>query len=335
MKKFLIWAFCLIFSSLVYSEKTFKLAIVDSDSGDLYTTVRQNALDVLKKNGFADKKNLQVFQASIGNDAVKGEAILQELIQKKPDVVFVNGTAAAIAAKKLYLNNNNLVFVYSTVTDAVGVGIVNKVGDTANANFVGVSYPVPVKSRLQFVKALMPNAKKLGLIYAEMPQSESYKKWLQEALHDPAFKGIEIVFRSVPLIKGEDGPQKMANEAKKHVLELNKVVDVFVSPNDQMGVNKFFPAAVFESATKPLIGIGQKDVMAGWGATASIFPSHPSLGKQAGEMIIKLFKGVSIKQIRSEWEKETGVAFDLKKAQKFGIKVPDNLIKLAKENVVR
>lgn len=331
----LTWALCLLFSVFVYSEKTFKVVVVDSDAGDLYTTVRQAALDVLKKNGYADKKNLQIFYASVGNDAVKAEGILQELVKNKPDVVFVNGTAVAVAAKKLYLGNKDLKFVYATVTDAVGVGIVNKVGDPANANFVGVSYPVPVKSRLQFIKAIIPTAKKLGLIYAEMPQSESYKKWLLEALKDPAFKGIEIIFRSVPLIKGEDGPQRMAQEAKKHVLELNKVVDVFVSPNDQMGVSAPFPKAVFEVATKPLIGIGQKDVMSGWGATASIFPSHPSLGKQAGEMMVKLFKGTTINQIRSEWVKETGVAFDLKKAQKFGIKIPDNLIKLAKENIIK
>lgn len=197
--------------------KVYKLAIIDAQEGEPYKSARENMLITLKSNGYEEGKNLQVFYESIGNDVNKGKKILKEMIGKEPDIIFANGTVITKAVKESeYFNNPKYKFVYACVTDPVGLGVIENIGTTPIYNLTGVSYPVPIDSRLKFVKDLIPTVKRIALIHSDMPQSISYKKWVEEALKTvPELKGVEVIFKSVHLISGEDGSKKMAVIAKK------------------------------------------------------------------------------------------------------------------------
>lgn len=312
------------------------LLIMDSQTGEPYHSTRVAMLESLSQSGYVEGKNLKITYHSIGNDRDLGRKLLQEELARDYDVVFINGTLMALAAKDVSFGKNLQPFVYACVTDPVGVGVINSFNESPPANFTGVSYPVPVARRLDFVRTLLPEAGRIGLIYADMPQSQSYRRWLEDLLkNDPSFKDIEIIFRSVSLEKGEAGSRHMTSNAESFIHELDPLVDLFLSPNDQMGVMAPFAESVFQIATKPLIGVGRKDVTEGWGAAASIFPSLHSAGNQAAEMIRRLFKGESIENITPEWPAEFGFAFDLHKAQRFGLSIPESWLLEAKDNVVR
>jgi putative ABC transport system substrate-binding protein len=169
-----------------------------------------------------------------------------------------------------------------------------------------------------------------------MPQSHSYKNWLEKALKKPNLSDLEITYRIVPLITGDKGTKEMAQMAKDFALELNDSVDVFMTPNDQMGISEDFIRNVSENSTKPLIGISRNNVTERWGATAVIYPSHLSMGRQSGKMIIRLLEGASIKDIPAEEPEENGFAFDLNKVKEFGLTIPMKFIELAGEqNIIR
>jgi putative ABC transport system substrate-binding protein len=323
------------FSAAAFAQTNVKVDILLSDTTELYTTITKNFIQTLGENGFVVGKNLTITQKSIGNDAVKGEAVFSEVLKNEPNLVFVAGTMAAKVAGKLYMNDGKNNFVYAGVTDAVGVGLVSGIGEAPNANFTGVSYPVPVKARLKFVKKIMPSVKKIGLVYADMPQSLSYKKWLEDAIKDPELAGVQIIYKSVPLITGEGGVVKMVASAKPAITELESQVDLFLSPNDQMGVSGLFPKMVAETTKKPLIGLGKNDVMQDLGAVAVVYPSHEKMGQQAGDMAAKILKGTSIKTVLPEWVAETGVAINMKVAQQQGIAIPMSIVKLAGDNIVK
>lgn len=316
--------------------KVYKLAILDGQNAEPYSSARVELLKILKQHGLIEGKNLKIISWNVENNAEKSAKALKEAINEQPDVIITNGTVPTIAAKKLYYNNTPINFVFMCVTDPIGIGVVDDFGAPPTANFTGVSYPVPVKSRFKFIKDILPNTEKIGLIYSEMPQSLSYRKWVENLIsQDPDFSNIKIIFRSVPLITGEEGNKKMADAAIKHIKELNSQVDVFVAPNDQMGVAKYFAENVWKYGKKPLIGLGLKDVMAGWGATASIYPSHESMGSQSAFMVMKLFKNVKIRFIPAEWPKNNGFAFDLSKARHFNMEIPVRFTELAGKNIVR
>lgn len=312
-----------------------KLLIMDSQDGEPYSTAREAMLKELAAQGYTQGQNLEVVRLSIGNDKEKGKEMLTGELGKNYDAIYVNGTVMVGAAKDVALGKAEHKFVFVCVTDPVGMGVIDNFQDGPKANFTGVCYPVPVKARLKFVLDTMPQVKTIGLIYADMPQSQSYKKWIEDALATtPEYKNLKVIFRSVPLITGEDGSKKMAEAAQAHVKELDGQVDVFISPNDQMGVKKPFAEMVYANATKPLIGLGVKDVMESWGATMVVYPSQESAGTQTAGMIKRLFAGEPVSAIKPEWPKKNGFAFDLNKTKQFNVKVPLDLIELAGKNVV-
>jgi len=321
--------------TLVFSSD-YNLLMMDSQSGEPYKTAREALLKRLASLGYHENKNLHLTYHSVGNDQQQGETLLtQALAKQKYDAVFVNGTVMTLAAKKVAFNTEQP-FIYTCVTDPVGLGVIDNFYQAPKANFTGVSYPVPVKSRLRFVTRLFPDVKTIGVIHADMPQSHSYNKWLKELLAtNESFQSIKIIFRSVPLLKGEEGSKKMAESAIQHVKELNSKVDLFLSPNDQMGVSPFFPKMVYQYATKPLVGLTLKDVMEKRGATISIYPSQKSAGYQAANMLNRLFSGESFRSLHPEWPHENGFAFDLSKTKQFNIAIPIDMIELAGKNIVK
>lgn len=333
--------FLLLFaSSAVYARdaaKVYSLLILDSQMGNPYDEVRTALIQALNGFGFREGKNLRVTLRVTGNDVVAGEQTLRDAMQKdRYDVIFVGGTVATISAKNVLLGNAKQPVIFGSPTDPVGIGVIKDFSSAPFANFTGVCYPVPPKARLKFIRQFLPGVKTLGLIYADMPQSHSYNKWLQDLLaNDAEFKGLKIIFRPVPLITGEHGDKQMADAAIPLIKELDAQVDAFIKPNDQLGTRRLFAETVYKTASKPLIGITRDDVMGHWGSTAVIYPSHSSIGQQTARMIKEVFQGKNTAEIYPEWPKKYGFAVDLPKARQFKIAVPVELLQLAGENVVK
>jgi len=314
------------------SSKYVRLLIIDSLKGEPYNTVRVSMIKELERLGYIQNKNLTIKYYSLGNYEGTGMNIWKhEEKNKHNDVIFLNGTIATKAFKEIALDDKNK-FVFANVTDPVGVGIIDNFMNPPKHNFTGVSYPVRIEDRLRFIQKVFPKAKKIGLIYGNLPQSHSYKKWIQDALLLDEFKNLEVIFREVEFVKSESGHKRMARIAKRYILELNEKVDLFMSPNDTMGVQAPFAKMVYKNSNKPLIGLGRKDVMENWGATMSIYPSLPEAGIATAQMIYKLFNGSKIKDIIPQWP-STGVTFDLTKAKEFGIMIPKELIDEAGVNI--
>jgi len=315
--------------------KNFHVFILDSQAGLPYDEICAAVLTSLAEAGYSEGKNLQVTIRYADNDVKRGERLLAELAKTPADVVLAVGTPAALAAKNVLYGKRQPV-VFASVTDPVGGGMIRAFGGSPGENFTGVSYPVPVKARLKFLRRLMPKAKTLGVIYADMPQSHSYNRWLENlAKSDPEFKGVKFLFRQVPLYAGEEGELKMAALVRRHVQELDGKVDAYLNPCDQLGARKPFSSAVYAAAKHPLIGLVRDDVMDRWGATAAIYPSHASIGRQAALMVTKLFAGKRVADVPAEWPQKFGIAVDLRKAKRFGIEVPVELLQMAGENIVR
>lgn len=129
---------------------------------------------------------------------------------------------------------------------------------------------------------------------------------------------MQLIKRKVPFVPSYGGHKRMALLEMKSVLELGELVDVFISPNDQMGVQRPFVDVVSKYATKPLIGIGKHEVTQRWGATMSIFPSMESAGYIAANMILRLYRGEDFNKILPR-HPDNGIAVGMSKMKKFGI----------------
>jgi len=331
----IVWPGTTLAAASAKASATARLLILDSQSGNPYDEVRDALFKRLAEGGYVRGRNLRVEIRTAGNDVKQGERLLLDEAGKGWDAILVGGTIATIAAKNTLLGRN-LPVVFAAPTDPVGIGVIRDFDSRPVQNFTGVCYPVPVEARLRFIRQFLPNARTLGLIYADMPQSHSYNQWLRDALaKNPEFKDLKILFRPVTLVTGEQGDKAMAEQARALIQELDPMVDAFIKPNDQLGTRRPFAEMVHATASKPLIGIVRDDVMGGWGATAVIYPSHESIGQQAADMLITLFKGGKPADIVPQWPHKYGFAVDLPKARHFDIRVPVQILRLAGPNIVK
>lgn len=330
------WIGMLDVSTGLSQERKHKILIINSQDAEPYTTLKKSLLDSLEKMGYIPDKNLDVTYYSMAHYVGRSKSIWAREKDAGHGVIVVNGTMAAIAFKDRVFGDMNHNVVFCAVTDPVDVGVIDNFTDPPKANFTGVSYPIPIKKRFEFIRKVMPQAKNIGYIYADMPQSHSYKRWIENLIqNDPEFQNMKLISRKVEFIKADKGSKRMALEARQYIVELNPLVDVFLSPSDQLGTQAPYSNMVAEHGTKPLVGIAGDDVLQGWGATMTIYTSLESMANQAAVMVDRLFKGESIQNIIPEQPKDLQVAFDMKKVEKFGLKIPEELIQMAGKNVIR
>lgn len=78
-----------------------KLLVIDSQAGEPYEPVRTSLIKELAKEGYTEGKNLEVVYYSLGNFEGKAINVWGKESGGKYDVIFLNGTIAVQAFKKL------------------------------------------------------------------------------------------------------------------------------------------------------------------------------------------------------------------------------------------
>lgn len=283
---FCLLAFLLGTSSLALAEPH-KLLILDSEDGSPYTEARIAMLAKLESLGFILGQNLELSRYSLDNQVGTGIRLLRAEADKH-DVIFINGTIASKAAYEFGYKQPEHQFVFCSVTDPIGLGLIKQFDSKPVANFTGVAYAVPVAERLRFLKRVLPDADTLAIIHSDLPQSRSYNTWLKHALYEPEFSDFTIIFVEVPYVRGENGTVRMERLIAKHVRELSPVVDAFLTPNDQMGVKPFYAATVSSHSDKPLLAIIEQELSESRGAHFGVYPDQEKAGELAARMVAGL-----------------------------------------------
>lgn len=310
-----------------------KLLLIDSQDGEPYASARTAMIQTLRLSGFSEGRNLIIKRYSARGFEGRAKRILMTEADRGYDVIFINGTTAAIAAFKFGYKNFRYKFVFCSVTDPVGVGVIRKLNVPTNSNFTGIAYPVSVVGRLRFLKEVLPHARTVGMIYADMFQSQSYVKWLDAALKRGEFRNLKIIYRKVEHVKSNMGYRRMSMLAEKHVRELDPQVDAFLSPCDQLGTKREFAEMVSRTSRKPLMGLTENDIRQDWGAHFAFYMNQHKSGKRAAGMIVRLFRGERIRNIIPESPQgEYGI--NMKRSKKIGLEYPHSAIRKAGRNIV-
>jgi len=312
---------CLLISSNIAIAKQWQIAIIDSQNSEPYTTIRKHFIDGLEQHGLIDEKQIKLKYHSIGNRKGTIKNIWRHFLKNKVDIIYVAGTVATIGALK-YIDDPTIPIIFSAPTDPIGIGVIKSFDEFPTSQFTGVCFPVKVERRIDFIRDLFPEAKNFGMIYADMPQSRSYKKWLDKALTLPRNKGINFIYKKVQFIQSERGQERMGFLAKRQVKKIDHLVDIYLSPNDQLGTQSPFAKQVTQASKKPLIGIVKKDVTQDWGAVATISPSLKDIGHKTALMVAKIVNGVSVKKIKPQWP-DVEIHISKKKVKELNIKVPE------------
>ncbi|WP_345797976.1 ABC transporter substrate-binding protein [Castellaniella sp. MT123] len=275
-------------------------------------SVKDGVHEALKKAGYTEAKGLKwQFQTAQGNTAIAAQ-IARKFVGDKPDVIVAIATPSAqavVAATK------NIPVVYSAVTDPVAAQLVPSWGPSG-INVTGVSDALSLDKQIDLIKKVVPNAKKVGMVYNPgEANSVVVVKQLRELLPKSGMSLIEATAaRTVDV-----GAAARSLVGK---------VDVIYTNTDNNVVSAYESLVkVGDSAKIPLVASDTDSVKRG--AVAAMGVNYHDLGLQTGALVVRILKGEKPGDIASETSAKQELYVNLSAAKKQGVTLSDTLVKSA------
>jgi putative tryptophan/tyrosine transport system substrate-binding protein len=116
----------------------------------------------MRAEGFVENQNIRYEIADVGFDPSLISQMLIGLKAKNPKAMLVMTTPVAQAAKGKF---HDIPLIYTAITDPVEAGLI-KEKYKAEINITGSSEMQDLKAFLKFAKSILPNSRKIGLLYA-------------------------------------------------------------------------------------------------------------------------------------------------------------------------
>lgn len=302
-------AFAAIAPASAQTKSVAVTAIVEHPALD---AVRDGAKDALKAAGFEEGKNLKwEYQSAQGNTGTAAQ-IARKFIGDNPDVIIAIATPSAqavVAATK------TVPVVFSAVTDPVAAKLVPS-WEPSHTNVTGVSDLLAMDKQMELVKKIVPNVKRLGIVYNPgEANSVVVVKELKELLPK---MGITLVEASAP----------RSVDVSSAGRSLVGKVDAIYNSTDNNVVSAYESLVkVAQEAKIPLIAADSDSVKRG--AIASLGVNYRDLGEQTGRMVTRILKGEKPGDIKPEISTKLELFVNPGAAEKQGVKLSEDFVKSA------
>lgn len=291
-------------------KKIYKIGITQYADHPSLDNCREGFIEGLKENGFVEGENIEIdYQAAQANDSMNTQ-IAQTFANSGMDLVCGIATPSAQA---LYVacKEKNIPVIFNAISDPIGAGLA--VSETEPMEGItGVSDLLPVKAQLELIRAILPDAKKIGIIYTTSEANSVSTIEIYKTL--AADYGFQIVDKGI-------AKQAEVTQAADILL---KQVDCISNLTDNTVVSAL--SAVLEKANAnniPVFGSEEEQVKNGCIASAGL--DYLALGVQAGNMAAKVLKGEDISKMPFETIKESKVTINMNVADQLGIKIPSDV----------
>lgn len=292
------------------ASKVFKIGITQISDHPSLDNCRKGFIEGLKNEGFTEGENIEIEFVGAQDDMAKNTQIAQKFASSGKDLVCGIATPSAQA---LYAAcaDKKIPVIFNAVSDPVAAKLA-KSKTEALAGVSGVSDKLPVEDQLKLIRKILPDAKKIGILYStgEANSISTLKEYKELA---PKYD-FEIV---------DKGISKKADIPAAADVVLNEV-DCITNMTDNTVVASL--AIILDKANAkkiPVFGSEEEQVSNGCIACAGL--DYVQLGIQAGEMAAKVLKGTDISTIPYETITQSNISVNEKVAEQLGISIPDDI----------
>ena len=298
------------------NDKEFHIGVLQwTEKVEAYNQTYKGVYDGLNHKGYKEGLNLKIDYKNVEQDKKLALKAAQEFVKKEVDLIVALGTGSSLAALKA-TEKKQIPIVFSIVGAPKATGIIHDYDDSKR-NITGVSMKVPVKEQFQMIKDILPDVKKLGIIYCtEMPQAVATG---QEATAVASEFGWEQLTISLP--KGE------LPQLEKKVESLAQNVDVIYIPTDPILNSPENMRIILRMADErmiPVVAVAKKFVEDG--VLLAVHCDFYEIGRQAADPIAHVLEGIDVRTIHSQKPMIKKISLNLIKAQQLNIKIKRNVI---------
>eukprot|EP00767_Chilomastix_cuspidata_P006295 gnl/Chilomastix_cuspidata/6638.p1 GENE.gnl/Chilomastix_cuspidata/6638~~gnl/Chilomastix_cuspidata/6638.p1 ORF type:complete len:320 (-),score=-3.75 gnl/Chilomastix_cuspidata/6638:1713-2672(-) len=283
-------------------------AIVEHPALD---AVRDGVKQVLNDNGYSGDKLKFTYESAQGKPDIASQ-IARKLVGDKPDIIVAIATPSAQSAATA---TKTIPIVFSAVTDPLAAKLVPKL-EQPGGNVTGLSDMANLKEHFTLIKKFIPNLKTIGIPYN--PGEANAVSMLDSAKEVAKEMGIKIVEAAAP----------KSSDVMIAAKQLVGKVDAIYCPIDNTIIS------AVESVVK--VGIdAQVPVFAGdtgtveRGAIAAVGYNYFDLGRQTGDIVVRILKGEKPGSIDVKMAKGTDLYVNPKMAKRMGIEIPKAVLEKA------
>jgi putative ABC transport system substrate-binding protein len=184
-------------------------------------------------------------------------------------------------------------------------------------NLTGASLDIPISIQLEKFKFLVPKLKKLGVLF-----TQDSKPLIIKAQSICKKMGVELVSR---LISSEKEIPGATEALAQEVDGLWAVADTIIFTPQS---TQYILLYTLRNGL-PLMGLSPSFVKAG--ALFTLACDHKDVGRQAGELALRILSGEESSQIPITIPRMIYLCLNLRTAEQINLKIPDNIVSVAKE----
>lgn len=267
------------------------------------------------REGFKQGLEAEGVQCSLMEQSAKADdatntQIAQMFVSQGADLVCGIATPSAQACYNAAYEAN-IPVIFNAVSDPVAAKLA--VSETeAMDGITGVSDKLPVEAQLKLIREMLPDAKKIGILYTTSEANsvstiEDYKASAGEY-------GFEIVEKGIT----------NASEIPQAVDLLLTEVDCVTNMTDNTVVDNL-PILLEKANAKNISVFGSEEEQVGNGCIASAGIDYIELGRKAGVMAARVLKGEDVKSIPYETMTESKITINTDTAGKIGVTIPQSI----------
>lgn len=269
----------------------------------------QGFVDGLKDAGYVDGKNVKIDYQNAQGEQANCVTIAQKFVNDRDDLIFAIATPAAQAVANL---TKKIPILVSSVTDPASAKLV-KSNEKPGNNVTGTSDLTPCAAQIDLLKKIVPNAKKVGIMYCSSEQNSVFQANLAKERCKQT--GLDVVEATV----------SNSNEIQQVAQSLVGKVDAIYSPTDNMIAAGMATVAQVanENGIPTIVG---EDGMVQSGALATYGIDYYELGRQTAKMAVDILKnGKSPADMPIQYIENCAFSFNEATRAKLGITLPEDL----------
>jgi len=247
--------------------KTYKIGIIQLVEHAALDAANQGFVDALNDAGL----DCEIDQQNAQNDQSACQTIAEKLVNDGNDLILAIATPAAQAVAGA---TSDIPILVTAVTDPADAGLVES-NEVPGGNVSGTSDLTPVKEQIDLLQQLLPEAKKVGILYCSAESNSEFQaNMAQEACADAGLESEVFTVSS-------------SNEIQQVVESMVGKVDALYAPTDNT-IAAGMSTVTMVANDNGLPTICGEEGMVDAGGLATYGIDYYQLGYMAGEQAVDI-----------------------------------------------
>ncbi|MDB6213730.1 tryptophan ABC transporter substrate-binding protein [Gemella haemolysans] len=293
--------------------KEVKVGVLQLLSHPALDQIYKGLEDGLKKEGYEVGKNLKIDLQNAQGDQSNLASMGQKLVTDNNDILVGITTPATLSLSNA---TKDKPIIMGGITYPVEAGLI-KSEDKPGNNITGVSDRTPIKQQLEIMKKVLPNMKKVGILYTA--SEDNSVKQAQEAEKLAKELGLEVKVSTVA----------NTNDIQQVTESLASQTDAIFVPIDNT-IASAMATVVKVTDAKKIPVFPSADTMVADGGLLGLGVDQYQIGVETAKVVAKVLKGADTKDMPIVLANEGVIYLNEAKAKQLGIEIPKEIKDKAK-----